>query len=517
MKMYYVVAADQDMFLSDIKATMSLFGVEGHAQLQYDAKELELLPAGAFYLQNKVVLQGDATKVVTTISWFKDSLLEHLTQDDTANYQDEESLKAARRLVRMNLFGLMRRITGIWPGPWGILSGVRPTKIVHRMLEKGMVPERIVRRLQQDYAIEPDKADLLMEVVKQQRGLSRLQTVSKKTVCIYIGIPFCPSRCLYCSFPGVSIPGRQYVQKFLTALKKDMYAAARLIEKYQLDVQSIYVGGGTPTSLHNEDFLQLLTMIQSFLRSRVKGPVEYTIEAGRPDSLNAVKINLMKDFGVTRVSINPQSMREKTLKVIGRKHTVNDIIDMFRELRGVKQFTINMDIIAGLPGEDEKDMENTMQSIALLHPDNITVHTLAIKKGSILKATLDQCREVLPDSRTTENMLRVARQYVNELAMKPYYLYRQKYMSGNLENVGYAAAGKECIYNIQVMEERQTVIGIGSAAASKTVDPSNWRVRSCHNPKDVAAYMENITTYLIDREKLVSGLFEDDKEELSTC
>ncbi|CUH94124.1 hypothetical protein P22_0186 [Propionispora sp. 2/2-37] len=515
MKMYYVVAAGQNEFMSDIKATMSLFGVEEYKPepLRFDAKELERLPGVFFHLQNNVIFQGDAVRVSTTVSWL-DFCNKQLVEENTAEYQDEKAEKAAKRLIRINLLSLMRRITGKWPGPWGILSGVRPTKIVHRMLERGMVPENIVRRLMQDYAIEPDKAHLLMEVVNQQRSLSKL-TTSKRTICIYIGIPFCPSRCLYCSFPGFTIPDRGYVQMFLAALKKDMDAAAKLIEKYQLKVQSIYVGGGTPTSLYNDEFLQLLTMIQNSLCSTM--PPEYTIEAGRPDSLNLAKIHLMKDFGVTRVSINPQSMREKTLKVIGRNHTVNDIIDMFRELRRAKQFIINMDIIAGLPGEDERDMENTMRSIASLQPDNITVHTLAIKRGSILKASLDQCRGVLPDPRMTENMLRIARRYVSDLAMKPYYLYRQKYMSGNLENVGYAIPGKECIYNIQVMEERQTVIGIGSAAATKAVDPSNWQVCSCHNPKDIRTYMENVTTYLIDREKLIAGLFEDNKEESSTC
>jgi oxygen-independent coproporphyrinogen-3 oxidase len=298
------------------------------------------------------------------------------------------------------------------------------------------------------------------------------------------------------------------VEAFLQALYLDIEAAAKLIARHGLEVESIYVGGGTPTSLPSDDFSQVLDWIVSAFSGAALR--EFTVEAGRPDSIDAVKINSMKKAGVGRISVNPQTMQEKTLKLIGRKHTVHDIMEILEKIRYVGIPTVNMDIIVGLPGEEEADITSTLEQIASLEPENLTVHTLAIKKGSLLKDK--QVEYHLPEEKTVTNMLAIADGYTRKWGMVPYYLYRQKYMVGNLENIGYAKAGQESIYNIQIIEERQTIIGIGPAAATKAVNPGNWRLESSYHPKDLKTYVNNIYTCLERRETLLARLFTSEEE-----
>ncbi|WP_333595814.1 coproporphyrinogen dehydrogenase HemZ, partial [Anaerospora hongkongensis] len=319
---------------------------------------------------------------------------------------------------------------------------------------------------------------------------------------------------LYCSLPGFTLPAKQsQVDAFLQALDTDMTNAAASIQKHGLTVMSVYVGGGTPTSFSEADFARLLTSIkQTFINEHTK---EFTVEAGRPDSISAGKIAAMRSAGVNRVSVNPQTMQQKTLDRIGRNHTVDDIVTVFHQFRQANIGIINMDVIAGLPGETEQDMIDTMEKIASLEPDNLTIHTLALKKGSRLKTSLSE--HSLPNETVTGRMVEIAAAYARQLGMQPYYLYRQKYMTGNLENVGYSFPGKECLYNMQIMEERQTVIGVGPAAGTKAVNCRTFDLRKCYNAKDVTAYMNNLPIYLGDRQLLLDNLFAAGKEEISTC
>lgn len=389
------------------------------------------------------------------------------------------------------------------PSPWGILSGVRPTKIMHRFLDLGMNQAEAQELLKQNYLVSDEKAGLIAGIAGYQRKWLGGKTTNSRNVSVYIGIPYCPSRCLYCSFPAYAIPSaRQELESFLQTLWLDMSAAAQIIKDNGLSVQSVYIGGGTPTSLKGEDFEELVSKTVDFFTGN--DIFEFTVEAGRPDSLDDMKLAIMKQYGVSRVSVNPQTMQEKTLKRIGRKHTVEDIINIFGKMRSYNFPVINMDVIAGLPGEDAGHMRDTLEQVLALGPENITVHTLAIKKGSMLK---DKQAEIsLPEDREVRAMLAIARDGIAAAGMLPYYLYRQKYMVGQMENVGYTKPGLECVYNIQMMEERQTVIGIGPNAATKAVD-RDFRLARSYFPKDINAYINGLHTYVRKRAEIVEKLY----------
>lgn len=482
-------------------------------------------------IQDKACLfQKDIHTMPVDMVWIKHYIEESTLLLEIAYRQDDNSFKHVvikraipidahqlpykkeiNRLIKVNLLKHMKNITGYDPGPWGILKGVKPTKLVNRFMDEGMNQPAIVRHLMEHYSVTEEKACLLSDITRHQRRfLPTVPNPEKNVVSIYIGIPFCPSKCLYCSFPSYVIPDSpKIVDSFINALSRDIAEVAKLVDRYGLLVQNVYVGGGTPTSLKGKHFDWLLdTISKAFVTDYTR---EITVEAGRPDSIDEEHIASMKRYNVSRVSVNPQTMQAKTLKHIGRKHTIQDIIDVFYQMRKADIPIINMDLIAGLPGETAKDMENTMQQLQVLKPDNLTVHTLAIKKGSSLKEHLQDYP--LPIALETREMLLIAADYAHKLDMKPYYLYRQKYMTGNMENIGYCRKNMECLYNIQVLEERQTVIGIGPAAATKAVNTANWHLDSFYYPKDVKTYMENLDRYLAGRRQILSELFCNVKED----
>lgn len=416
-----------------------------------------------------------------------------------------DTYKEINRLIKVDLLRVLRGATGYDPGPWGILKGVKPTKIVNRFLDAGMNRTAIIKHLVADYCLEKRKAGLLADIAfRQRKFLPAVEKSFPNAVSIYIGVPFCPSKCLYCSFPSYILSGdRRYMDLFLQALARDMEDIAGFIDRNGLLVQNVYIGGGTPTSLKGNDFAWLLSKVKEYFVTDFTH--EYTVEAGRPDSIDDEQIAIMTCNQITRVSVNPQTMQEKTLKYIGRNHTVQDIIDMFYKIRKANIPSINMDVIAGLPGESPRDMESTMEQLAVLNPENLTVHTLAIKRGSALKEHLAEYR--LPNAEETREMLQIANNIAQRMHMKPYYLYRQKYMTGNMENIGFCKEGTECLYNVQMIEERQTIIGMGPAAATKAVNTSNWHLDSFYNPKDLKTYIQNLETYLAKRRKILSELF----------
>lgn len=510
---WYVLDDSNDHSLTNaVSEAMALFQITASVCSYCSEDVKKQLPQDSVLVRNTIMGINDDNRkveVVTEILFWRDIHTLDCMQEQRAAYlADEKPEKLAKRLIGLNVLSIMGKITGSKPSPWGILRGVRPTKIVHRLLDQGMAPRAAAEKMALDYAVDQTKAELATEVAVRQRSFLSLfrNNTSSRTVSIYIGIPYCPSRCLYCSFPAYVLPDRDTINAFMTALKQDIAAMAELIDRHNLIVQNIYVGGGTPTSLPGADFSLLLGVIrQSLINTATR---EFTIEAGRPDSIDDEKIAAMQYQRVTRVSLNPQTMQQKTLKHIGRMHTVQDIIDMFQKLRNVEIPVINMDIIVGLPGECEADITNTMEQISLLEPDNLTIHTLALKKGSLLKNdVLGPQQYILPDEASVVEMLQIANSYARRMSMQPYYLYRQKYMAGNQENVGYARPGTECLYNIQMMEERQTIIGIGPAAATKAVDINTWRLQSCYNAKDVHTYIKNLAVYLRERQTLLTRLF----------
>jgi len=433
--------------------------------------------------------------------------------DSVQNFQEITAIDPINRrfgfdhCVRLNMFKLLSELTNQQPTPWGILKGVRPTKIAHRMFDEGAADSAILAAFQQCYAVKPAKAALVTAIAHRQRSV--LSDNNQQKISVYVGIPFCLSRCFYCSFPGIALPQQSAVDDFLAALYIDIQDAAQSIARHNLKIENIYVGGGTPTSLSVSDLEQVFIWIEQYLLH--SAAIEFTVEAGRPDSLNRDKIRLLRKHNITRVSVNPQSMQQKTLKLIGRNHTVQDIIDIFMEFRASTDCLINMDIIAGLPGETLSDMLDTLEQIKQLNPDNLTVHTLSVKRGSNLQNQLltDPLFDLedLPDSAVVTNMVDQAAAAAKQMNMEPYYLYRQKNMVGNLENVGYMKPQRFCRYNIQMMEERQTIIGIGPGATTKAVVDKTYRLKSCYHAKNVACYQKDLDRHLAKRRALLDSLY----------
>ena len=409
------------------------------------------------------------------------------------------------RLIKLNLYYIFRENFGFPEAPWGIMHGVRPTKIVHRMLADGLNRDEVVARLKSEYEVSDVKATTITDMALRQQPF--LAKGDKRTVSVYVGIPFCLSRCLYCSFPANVLPRKpEGIEKFMVALRKDMAAVVEEIKRYDLKVQCIYVGGGTPTSLPDDYFSEMIGLVDKYFHTA--DTIEFTVEAGRPDSMSPAKIESMVKAGVTRVSVNPQSMQQKTLKRIGRNHTTESIITMYNDLREAGIPEINMDVIIGLPGETVADVADTIDRLLELAPDDLTIHSLALKKGSRLKMNLEEYE--LPSDEECRAMFDTAMEKVTRAGLLPYYLYRQGYMSGQLENVGCARDGAESMYNIQIMEEHQTILGMGGAASSKVMNWQEMRLKSVFNAKDLVTYIRDIDVYIEKRNELL-------KEAYDTC
>ncbi|HOK43524.1 MAG TPA: coproporphyrinogen dehydrogenase HemZ [Thermoclostridium caenicola] len=380
--------------------------------------------------------------------------------------------------------------------PYGSLTGVRPVKLAAICLEDGMDEEQTVELLREVTGISREKAQLLFEVACQERSY---MDGDASAVNLYIGIPFCASRCLYCSFTSYPIDRLAYlVEPYLDALDKEMAFGARWIRENHLKINSLYIGGGTPTALPEKDFARLLAIVQGFFGHAR----EFTVEAGRPDTINMEKLRIIKDSGATRISINPQSMNDETLRLIGRNHTPEDITEKFRMARDMGFDNINMDIIAGLPGENLDMFRQTLSRIEELRPDSLTVHTMAIKRASRLHQTVDEYASA-PDE-VVDQMIEEARKSARRMGMKPYYLYRQKNMLANLENTGYAVPGKGCRYNVETMVERQSILAFGAGAITKIVIPSENRIERTDNVKEVTQYIERIEEMIERKKKLFS-------------
>lgn len=379
--------------------------------------------------------------------------------------------------------------------PWGTLTGIRPTKIPMTLLEEGKSEDEILKYMKDVYKISDEKGNLSLEIAKREKELlSRLHY--KDGYSLYIGIPFCPTTCLYCSFTSYPIcVWKDKMDDYLTALEKEMEATAQIMQGKILD--TVYIGGGTPTTLQAEELDRLITKLkETFDLSQV---TEFTVEAGRADSITKEKLEVLYKHGITRISVNPQTMNEETLKLIGRQATAAQTVETFKMAREMGFDNINMDIILGLPGETEEDVTYTIEKIKELHPDSLTVHSLAIKRASKLSQWIEQ--NGITALNNTDETMEIAADGAKAMNMKPYYLYRQKNMSGNFENVGYAEEGKFGIYNILIMEEKQTIVACGAGTISKRVYPDG-RIERCDNVKDVALYIEKIDEMIERKRKL---------------
>ena len=391
-----------------------------------------------------------------------------------------------RRLLKQRLYAFLQEYTSQKEHPWGIMTGVRPTKIVHRCLDEHMSEEQIRDMLQQDYLMDEDKTDLLLDVTARQRNFLLSREEAKEKVSIYLSIPFCPTRCAYCSFPAFALPKPKLQEEYLTNLLRECRAVGEALRQSRKEIQTIYIGGGTPTSLSEPQLARLLEGVQNYLGGDTLA--EFTVEAGRPDTITREKLMILHDYKAGRISINPQSFLQKTLDAIGRRHSVEQIYEVYDMARQIGFDSINMDLITGLTGETADDFAYSLEQIARLEPENVTVHTLAIKRTARLE------RNQFSDAQSciVEDMHKRMHRWLSDTSYVPYYLYRQKHMIGDQENTGYCLPGKESIYNIQMMEERQTIFGLGVGSTSKYVNTADWTLTQSSNPKDLIFYNQRI-------------------------
>ena len=384
--------------------------------------------------------------------------------------------------------------------PWGYLTGVRPSKIAYTMLEEGATKEQIKKHFMDKHYASEDKAELALTVARKE--LDILTDMDYKTgYSLYIGIPFCPSICLYCSFSSYALGAyKDYVDNYVDALIKEIRFVAESMKGRRLD--TVYFGGGTPTTLGAAQLDRLITALKELFD--IDGCHEFTVEAGRPDSITRDKLKVLKAHNVGRISINPQTMNQQTLDLIGRKHTVEQIKNVYSMAREEGFNNINMDIILGLVGEDVDEVAHTLSEIEAMKPESLTVHSLAIKRAAALNIWRDKYKQL--STKNTDEIIRMTEDTAKRLSMEPYYMYRQKNMAGNFENVGYSVVGLECIYNILIMEEKQTIIACGAGASSKVVfhneadDNHSVRIERIENVKDVRNYIQRIDE-MIDRKK----------------
>lgn len=415
-------------------------------------------------------------------------------QDETLPFSlfEEEELNRKKRLLRLTIHKALAKYyretnQACQISPWGVLTGVRPTKIVHRMKEQGIEYTKINAHLLRDFGIDPETASLLTRVAKNQEPYLPVKKEVKNELSLYIGIPFCPTRCHYCSFPAYSMERwSKHLDGYLHGLLTELKIVGEYLQSRNLKVKNIYFGGGTPTILSAKQLELLLEQVHE--KFPVAKDRELTVEAGRPDTLDLDKLQLMKSLEVSRLSINPQTMHDETLLKIGRRHTVKDVISIYELARKIGFPVINMDMIIGLPGEDLNAVQSSITELLRLRPDNITIHALALKRAALYK----QERIERPQSTEGRLMNNYVRKYLQEDGYEPYYLYRQKDILAHGENVGYSLPGKYCRYNILMMEERQTILGFGVGAGSKIIDPITHSVDNFYNPKDLFVYLDRL-------------------------
>ncbi len=424
------------------------------------------------------------------------------------DFEKETSVLSKEYKERFGLFlyKLLNEHTGR-SLPWGNLTGIRPTKLAYRMLDAGSSPEEIADFYMREHFVSLKKAELGIDIAMREREI--LEGIAHEPVegdvhgytrgySLYIGIPFCPTTCLYCSFTSFPIARyRNLADSYIDCVIKEMQFISTHYSHKILD--SVYIGGGTPTTLEAGQLDRLISSLEKlFDLSTVK---EFTVEAGRADSITEEKLKVLYRHGVSRISVNPQTMKQETLDIIGRRASVEQVLSAYELARGMGFDNINMDLILGLPGESAEDVRRTVDSIVKLEPDSLTVHSLAVKRASGLNRWIQE--NGIEMLNNTEETMEIAADGAGQLGMKPYYLYRQKNMSGNFENVGYATPGKYGLYNILIMEEKQTIIACGAGSITKRVFPDG-KIERCENVKDVALYIEKIDE-MIERKRRLLG------------
>ena len=445
-------------------------------------------------LENSVVYYNDKVFSKTVYLENYQVIYESLDHKSIEGLSEQEIKKITKETIKRSMYNVLMKKFNSYV-PWGILTGIRPVKIVHNLLDKNLSDKDIRENLKTNYLISDEKIDLALSIAKRERKF--IYPIDKNKISLYISIPFCPTRCYYCSFPANPLKQfghlkKEYIDKLIIEIK----GLAKLLKETNKEIETLYIGGGTPTTLDAEEMDILIKALYKELDlSNIK---EFTVEAGRPDTINREILECLKKNNVTRISINPQTMNQETLDKIGRGHSVNEIKEAFHLAREIGFDNINMDLILGLEGENVDMVRNTLEEIKKLSPESLTVHTLAIKRASKLKENMDEY--VLTQYEEMIKMIDLSMKYAKEMNLNPYYMYRQKQMLGNLENIGYAKEGYECIYNMQIMEEKQSNYALGAGAISKFVYIDEDRIERVENVKNVEHYIDRVEE-MIDRKK----------------
>ena len=462
-----MVTTNLTSMLPDIKEVVNLFGNEKDFNIEHFFNEND-----THYLHSVTVspltVSSNATKN------------EYLYEFDKVKYSDPLEVKRVlKRYSKLSVYKALVQTTKE-EKPWGALTGIRPTKLAYTQLEKTGDFKNFFSSVM---GVSEDKIKLVESILSSQKGIYNTDSDNAD---FFAEIPFCPTRCSYCSFITADMrKTAKLIPDYLTALEKEIKNAKSLVKK----LRSVYIGGGTPVSLELKDLERVLKAIDY-------SGVEYTVEAGRPDCINEDNLKLLKDYGVTRICVNPQTFNDKTLVKIGRNHTAKDIFTKF-ELAKKFGFDINMDFIAGLPDENFLDFKNSIDTAISLNPENITVHTLCLKKGSELKEVSERL-----SAGEVPKMVEYAHAVLQNSDYNPYYMYRQKYTAGNLENTGYALKGKECVYNIDIMEEISSNIACGAHAVSKVVINGGERIERYASPKDIVTFINKVDEIIRAKKEL---------------
>ena len=398
-----------------------------------------------------------------------------------------ELRRARKRQVKRALYELLKEMTGMQL-PWGALTGIRPTRLLYEALDAGLSMDAARAHVMREFDVSADRAELLCEIADMQRGV---RTPEEGSFDLYIGIPFCKTRCSYCSFSSGEIGrNKKLVAPYTEALLREIELSAQLMREAGLHVRAAYMGGGTPTAIPCDDLERILAAA----REAFPGAVEWTVEAGRPDTIDREKLEMLKRMEIGRISVNPQTFCDETLARIGRSHSGEDTVRAYELARELGFDDINMDLIAALPGETPEIFAATLEKVIALAPESVTVHSLAIKRSSKLHEQLhvSGAGHTQVSAEGAAEMIAHARSRLTQAGWRPYYLYRQKYMAGNLENVGYAKPGKACLYNIGNMEETASVLALGAGAISKWLFARDLRIERAANVKNIEEYARRV-------------------------
>lgn len=484
MKVIYIQGLTDERYIRPLEHIANLFFEDTKVLYRAEEKADLHVRFETESIGNMFFVKGKLDELEEGTTFESNADLSHLT--------DKEIFKQMKKAISKSYLLMLQEYTGMVQ-KWGILTGIRPTKLLHRHMQTQTPTEEAHQALREEYLMSEEKIHLMQKIIDRQLAVIPDLYDLKKEVSIYIGIPFCPTKCAYCTFPAYAINGRQgSVSSFLGGLHYEMEKIGEWLKEKNINITTVYYGGGTPTSISAEEMDMLYERMHASFPN-VENIREITVEAGRPDTITPEKLEVLKKYNIDRISINPQSYTQQTLKAIGRHHTVEETIDKYHLARKHGMNNINMDLIIGLPGEGIEEFKYSLDKTEELMPESLTVHTLSFKRAS--EMTRNKSRYKVADREEIQEMMKMAEEWTEEYDYVPYYLYRQKNILGNLENVGYSKKNQESIYNIMMMEELQTVIGVGCGASSKFIHPVTGKITQFSNPKHPKTYNESFEEY----------------------